>query len=351
MSPGTPKRQTPSLRTVARRAGVSIATVSRVINGLDERIGAETIKRVRTVIDEVGYRPQQSGRALRRKQSSIIGALSVDLANAYYAAIAQSIEAAGRGRDYAMLLADTGGDATRQDESLLEMQSYMVRGIVMFGSVPTPTLKRMIADKVPIVFIIRPSPVPLPAPLVGVDNYKAGADVADHFHSNDLAPVAALLGTFGSPASDARVLGFTERMASYGRDVILSSERGVVFPLMESGYLQTTALLSRHPGLRAIFCATDTLAYGAYRRCYELGLRVPEDVVLFGFDDNPLNQWVAPWLSTVRTPYEEFGTAVWRVFEKLWAGDDVPPQIVLPHELIIRPDKGAPALTSRPPEA
>lgn len=347
MTSGTPKRQQPSLRTVARRAGVSIATVSRVINGLDARISAETIKRVRTVIDEVGYRPQQSGRALRRKQSSIIGALSVDLANAYYAAIAQSIEAAGRGRDYAMLLADTGGDAKRQDESLLEMQSYNVRGIVMFGSVATPTLKRMISDRVPIVFIIRPSSVPLPAPLIGVDNLRAGQDVADHFHANELSPAGALLGTLGSQASDARVQGFTRRMQCYGHEVIVSSERGVIFPLMESGYLQTSALLARHPGLRAIFCATDTLAYGAYRRCYELGLRVPEDIVLFGFDDNPLNQWVAPWLSTVRTPYEQFGTTVWSVFEKLWEGTEAAPQVVLPHELIIRPDKGPPPLTSQ----
>ncbi|MCF3933448.1 LacI family transcriptional regulator [Acuticoccus sp. M5D2P5] len=332
----------PSLRTISQHAGVSITTVSRVLNGRPGRIAPATVERVQRLIEEVGYRPHQSGRSLRTRESSIIAALTSDPSNAYFSAIAGSIESAGRNDNHVMILANTMGDPQRQDERLLEMRSYLTRGIVHFGAVPSPGLQRFLEQGVPMVFIIRPCPLPIEAPLVGVDDYRAGTDVAEHFISQDYRTYGVILGIEASRASERRYLGFRDRMKDAGHEVAVGG-RHIGGSMMESGYLQATTLLERKPPPRAIFCTTDMLAYGAFRRCTELGLRVPEDVVLFGFDDNPLNEWVAPWLSTVRTPYESFGPSVWEVFNTLWTdrGSD-PPQIILPHHLVIRPEDRAP---------
>ena len=327
----------PSLATIAERAGVSVSTVSRVLNGHDERFGKETVERVRRLISEFGYRPHRSGRALRTRQSSIVAALTSDPSNAYFAAIAQSIESALRADDHVMILSNTMGDPTRQDESLMEMRSYLVRGMILFGAVPSEGLQRFLDENEPLVFIIRPCPLDVEAPLVGVDNLQAGQDVAAYFLARAFDPCAAICGVRGSRASEMRLMGFREGMANGGR-VVATTEEGIDYPLLESGYRQAAVLLDRKPRPKAIFCMTDMLAYGAFRRCYELGLRVPDDVVLFGFDDNPLNEWVAPWLSTVRTPYDQFGPAVRTVFERLWSGESRdPPRITLPYELVIRP--------------
>ena len=328
----------PSLATISRHTGVSISTVSRILNGHTARIGAETVRRVQRFSDEIGYRPQQFGRSLRTRESSIIAALTSDPSNAYFSAIARSIEIAGQRDDHVMIVANTMGDPERQDERLFEMQSYMARGIVLFGAVPSPGLKRFLEQGVPMIFIIRPCPMPIKASLVGVDNYLAGADVAEHFLKRGYDPSGIIHSFHISLASEHRTLGFRDRMKEAGAKVFGTNQH-TEKSLMESGYLQAAALLKRKPRPRAIFCTTDNLAYGAYRCCYDLGLSVPHDVVLFGFDDNPLNEWVAPWLSTVRTPYDGFGPAVWKAFEQLWSKDSSElPHVILPHELVERPE-------------
>ena len=327
----------PSLATIAERAGVSVSTVSRVLNGHSERFGKDTVKRVRQLISELGYQPHRSGRALRTRQTSIVAALTSDPSNAYYSAIAQSIESALRADDHVMILSNTMGEPTRQDECLMEMRSYLVRGMILFGAVPSEGLRRFLDENEPLVFIIRPCPLDVEAPLVGIDNLQAGQDVAAYFLARGFDPCGAIGGVRGSQASEMRLIGFRERMTEAGQ-IVSTTEDGIDFPLLESGYRQATVLLGREPRPKAIFCITDMHAYGAFRRCYELGLRVPDDVVLFGFDDNPLNEWVAPWLSTVRTPYDQFGPAVRTVLERLWSGESRElPRIILPYELMIRP--------------
>ena len=106
---------------------------------------------------------------------------------------------------------------------------------------------------------------------------------------------------------------------------------------MESGYACAERLLGRAggPGYAAIVCGNDQIAYGVYRRCRELGLRVPEDVAVYGFDDNPLNQWLAPWLNTVRVPHIRYAEAAIDTMRQLQ--QDAPAQdTILPYDLVLR---------------
>ncbi len=336
---GKGRSRGPSIEMVAREAGVSIATVSRVLNGINRKASAATIARVQEVVAELGYRPSRAGSALRSQQSKVVAVLAPNAASTYMAAVAASVEAALRVRGLTMILCDTQEDPAIQDEHLLEMRAHMVRGIVMLGAVESPVLTAFLAADEPIVFVNRKSPGERGGGFVGIDNLQAGKDVADYLANNDLLPCAVIHGDASSSATAERLSGFRARLAV----------RGIRLPAamvgtmashdhLEIGGALARELLTRRSPPRSIFCVSDLIAYGAFRYCREAGLRVPEDVMLFGFDDNPLNDWIAPWLSTVHVPYESFGDAVVGAFERIWQAEGrVPPtETLLPYRLVTR---------------
>lgn len=327
----------PSIATVAERAGVSIATVSRVINGVSNKMSESTLLRVQDAIAELNYRPMRAGTTLRTKQTRLVALLIPDTSNAFYGAIASSVERALSEERLTMILCNTNEDPDAQDEYLWEMRAHMVRGIALFGAVASPALEEFVADGYPIVFVNRKPPPGLAGPFVGIDNRRAGQDVAEHFLERGYTSCGVVHGPLSSSASAERYEGFLDTLAA--AELTLGPEACAAGDLtLEAGYRGAETLLAAQPRLRAIFCGNDLMAYGAYRLCCERGLRVPEDVALFGFDDNPMNEWVARWLSTVRVPYGSFGPAVRNLFDRLWSDEPVDrqPQIILPHELVLR---------------
>ncbi len=141
-------------------------------------------------------------------------------------------------------------------------------------------------------------------------------------------------GPLYSTVSESRLRGLTAVLAEQG--LPLSPDRQIESPLsMEGGYQGFASLWERHPDLRSVFCGSDQIAYGAYRRCRELGIRVPEDVRLYGFDDNPLNDWLAPWLDTVRVPHVAYATETVGLLKRLWDGQPAR-SVLLPYDLVIR---------------
>ena len=321
---------------VATNAGVSIATVSRVLNGVKNKASNVTRERVLRSIDELGYRPVRVGRALSMMQSPTIALLTPDTNNGFYASIADAVQTAISSTGNAMLLCNTREQPVLQDAYIDEMRSHLVVGIALLGAVPSPGLERALADAVPIVFVNRKSPFPSDSPFVGIDNHAAGRAIARHFLDRDYAPVAVIRGPVASSASTERFEGFHAGL--YQAGISLASKHIRVSDLtIESGYRQAEALLSRTPRPRAIFCANDPIAYGVYRRCRELGLDVPGQVALFGFDDNPLNAWLAPWLSTVHVPCIELGQCVAQAFANVpVSGQPSSNQYLVPYRLVIR---------------
>jgi LacI family transcriptional regulator len=345
-----PSRRAPtvSVQTVAERAGVSIATVSRVMNGVPNRASAETVRRVRHAAQELGYRPVSVGRALRERRSRLVAVLAPNLANPAMAAVAASIEAALRRQGLVMVLCDTHDVPEIQDEYLLEMRAQLVRATVLLGAVASPQLSAAAAAGEPLLFVNRRSPDGATRPFVGIDNARAGQDVAGFFLARRVPVLGLIHGGQGSSATAERVEGFRGHLADAG--VPLAPDRtvtedgldhvGIGFRcaerLMPSVGGPGGGLGGGPPGGRCgIFCASDLIAYGAHAALVRAGLRVPEDVVLVGFDDNPLNDWLAPWLTSVRVPHDRFGDAVAEALAGIWNGT-TPPCIVLGHELVAR---------------
>ena len=323
------------IQDVARRANVSIATVSRVLNGVKAKTTQATAERVRQAARDLDYRPAQAGRALRLKQTKLVALLIPDISNAFYATIARSTEAALRERDHTMVLCNTAEDPDLQDFYLEEMQSHQVRGIALLGAVASPGLSRALERRIPIVFINRKPPDERGV-FVGIDNFSAGRTVAKHFIDRGYRDCATMRGPLHSSASRERFEGFLMGLQEGG--VHLQDDRILDGDLsLESGYVCAEKLLVPGRAPRAIFCGNDLMAYGIFRYCREHDIAVPGDLALVGFDDNPLNDWIAPWLTTIHVPYNSFGASVSRALATLWSGNAVEEsQIILPHHLKLR---------------
>ncbi|MFV0335104.1 MAG: LacI family DNA-binding transcriptional regulator [Tropicimonas sp.] len=329
-----------SISTVAARAGVSIATVSRVVNGVSNKASAETIARVRAAIAELGYRPSGAGQALRRRESRIVAVIAANLANPAMSAIAASAEGALREAGYVMVLCDSHDRADLQDEYLREMRAQLVSAFVLLGAVESPVLDEIVAAGERTVFVNRRHPGNPSLPFVGIDNHRAAAEVAAEIARWRPDGILMIHGPLGSSATRDRVDAFREACARHCPGARLDIRGGEAPDHLDIGYRITQEHLratGRAPG--AIFGLSDLIAYGASRALREAGLRVPGDCRVMGFDDNPLNDWIAPWLSSVRVPYESFGTAILDCLRELGAGRQVT-DFHLPHALVLRGQAG-----------
>ena len=333
----------PSISDVAHAAGCSVATVSRVMGGVAAgKAGAATVQRVREAAAALGWRPAVAGQALRRGRGRLVAVLAPNLANPALAAIAASVEAALRADGLAMALCDTHDDPALQDEHLREMQAHGVRATVLLGAVASPGLARHLAAGQATLFVNRRDPAGGAHRFVGIDDRAAGADVAAYFITAGLPVAGVLHGALGSSATAARVAAFLGALDAGGcalDPAAAMTIEGGRAEHVQIGFQGARALLGAGRLARrcGLFCSSVLIAYGAHRALVEAGLRVPGDVVVVGFDDNPLNDWVAPWLSSVRVPYALFGPAVSAALRDAGeddAGEDDRP---LPHRLVIRP--------------
>lgn len=318
-----------SIAEVAARAGVSIATVSRVINGVSSKFSAATQDRVMQAVANLGYRPTVAGRSLRSGQSRLVAVLASNLANPSMAAIAAAAEVALRKAGYVMVLCDTHDQPELQDEYLLEMTSHYARGLVLLGAVDSPQLARLAQRPGQLVFVNRRSPVPLSqARFVGIDNLAAVQTVAQWMADHCPGKLALLHGDVRSSATRERVDGFLGACRSLGQPLEKACIRtGPGLSHLDIGFegMRKVMALKRPPV--AVFCTSDLIAYGAHRCLRENHPDLLEQVRLVGFDHSPLNTWVAPWLTGIRVPYGEYGDAIVRALHA-----DGPVEILLPYQ-------------------
>lgn len=327
----------PKVGDVARLANVSVATVSRVLNGKDTaRFSGETAQRVIAVARELNYLPSELGRSLRTARARAAALLVPDATNGFCADVASSLEPVLREAGMSMLLCNTAENPERQDEYLDQMVSRGISEIVLLGAVESPNLLRISQSGPPLVFVNRRPPDPIKGHFVGIDNRAAGRDVADHFIASGYSNCAVIHGPQRYAASAERLAGFRTRLRKHG--VKLAPDRQVESALTsEAGYGRARQLLVGRNRPRAIFCGNDSIAYGVYRAGIEAGLDVPGDLAIFGFDDNRLNRWLAPWLSTVHVPVQDFGPAIAEILQERPDGAARAPRtVLLPYTLVIR---------------
>lgn len=306
--------------------------MSRVINDRSGTVSTETRRRVQEAIDALEYRPNRAGRALRGQQNDTYALIISNILNNFYASVAWEIERLLNDRGQALLMFNSNENLALQDRALDEIQSRQVAGVFMLCAVQSDKLLRF-GQSTPVVLINRRLKEMSEAPFIGIDDYSAARELTSSMLRLYGHKVAFIHGPQSSDTSFRRLKGMMDACAENGKTVPEGEVREAMLS-MESGYEIAAGMLAQKR-YAAFACGNDQIAYGVYRRCRELGLSVPEDIAIFGFDDNPMNQWLAPWLNTVRVPHVQLATAALEQMDVRLRGEDGR-DVILPYELVLR---------------
>lgn len=323
-----------TIRDVARLAGVSIATVSRVLNGGHHAVRDETRRRILAAIDQLDYRPNALARSLLSRRSGTLGLLVPDIANPYYAEILRGIEDTVRPEGYSVIICNTDRQPQKAEEYLGLLREKQCDGIIfagggMQGGQRLPSLASL---GIRVVLIGRHE-VDLPS--VAVDNQGGARAATRHLVEQGHRAIAFVGGPRESTTTQDRQAGFESALAESGIPLDPRYLRyGDLRP--EGGYEAMRQLLGLAERPTAILVANDLMAIGAMKAIRDAGLKVPEDAAVVGFDDIPIASYVDPPLTTVEVPMYELGARAARAMLGLLRGEGAPRAERLPTPLVVR---------------
>jgi DNA-binding LacI/PurR family transcriptional regulator len=328
-----------TLEQVAKVAGVSRATVSRVVNG-SPRVSGDVRKSVQTAIDHLGYVPNRAARSLVTRRSDSIAVVITEpsgrlFTDPFFPRLIRGISAALSASDLqlVLLMPDSPADEPRTARYLT---AGHVDGVLLgslHGEDPLPG--QLAASGVPVVLVGRP-PRDADVSYVDVDNQEGARRATGHLISQGRQRVATIAGPADMAVGNDRLAGYRDALADVGIGLDKSLLASADFT-HEGGVAAMERLLAARPDLDAVFCASDLMAAGALAALASAGRRVPDDVAVVGFDDSPIAATSRPPLTSVRQPIEEMGREMVHLLLDLIAHNDrVARRVVLATELILR---------------
>jgi LacI family transcriptional regulator len=328
-------KQRVTIADVAREAGVSTQTVSRVLNNKAE-ISPSTRELVAQVIERLGYRPNGLARGLASNRTLTIGLSVPDIANPFFPEIARGAEDVAQAHGYNVFLCNTGEDPRREAAALLSLEEKRVDGLIVCSPrLPDEQLLRALRA-FPAVMLVNRRVKPEVAGTVLVNDAEGARQVVRHLLSRSRGALGFLAGPEASHSARERMRGAAEAMGEAGYDLAPGIVRRCP-PTLEGGRSETHVLLgdgrSRVDGL---VCYNDLVAVGALRACSELGLRVPEDVAVVGCDDIMLAGLVTPALTTLRVAKYDIGARAAKMLLDRIQGSDGLAEVALTPELVVR---------------
>ncbi|MFJ8955090.1 LacI family DNA-binding transcriptional regulator [Streptomyces sp. NPDC102381] len=339
-----------TIREVAQRAGVSPATVSRVLSG-NYPVPPATRTRVLRAAQSLDYVANAHARALVGGGRNTVAVILRQVTNPFYAQVAEGVEAEAADHGRLCLVSSTGGSAHREMELVQLMREEGAGLVILVGGIIEDDAYRkrvaryaqaLDAAGARLVLCGRPSPAPeLPLLVVEFDNEAGARAITSHLISAGHRRIVFLGGLPGNTALDARVAGYRAALAAHG----LEPEATDVIDCglgRSRGHHSMSQLLSERADFTAVVAGDDMVAAGALRAVTDAGLRVPDDLSIVGYNDIPLAQDFNPPLTTVRTPAEELGRAAVRL--ALRAEDDpaTATRHVLGTHIVVRDSVGAP---------
>jgi LacI family repressor for deo operon, udp, cdd, tsx, nupC, and nupG len=322
---------------VARRAGVSTATVSRVLSRPDV-VAPETRKKVMQAVERLGYTPNSAAANLRTLRTRKLLVTVPDISNPFFSQILQGIEEAAQRRGYAVLLGDTQHEDKREERYASMLKSKEADGLIFLGhrlpKEAAALVKAAAPRCAPVVNGCEFSPR-LGVPSVHIDNAKASAEAMDHLYRLGHRRIGVITGPLVSPLSRDRLRGVKSQAKSEGAESDLMVVQGDFS--IASGAAMADQLLTRKDAPTAAFCFNDGMAIGVIQTAKRRGRRVPEDLSVVGFDDIQFARYTDPPLTTVAQPMREIGEGTVRLLLEILDGNEIAPvSITLPHTLMVR---------------
>lgn len=298
-------KRPPTIRDVAAAAGVSTATVSKFLNGL-QRFTPQVEERLTEVIARLGYRANQQARSMVTGQTRSFGLAVQDVRNPHFANIIKGANRVALERDYNLLVVDVQ-ERAEHERHLLEALAGRVDGLIVSSRLPDESLQWLSELGKPVVFFGRRDAPGIRC--VRTDGQRAACMLGRHLVETGRRRIAYL----GFPVArwdGERLAGLTEALAESG---LTPQTHAVDAPTMEGGQREASALLLAGTRPDAVVCYNDLVAIGLMHEAQALGLRVPEDVAIAGFDDIPVAAFMQPALTTVNMRSEEQGEAAMRL--------------------------------------
>ena len=298
-----------TIEDIARQAGVSPSTVSRVLNG-NKPVAEDKRALVLAAVEQHQYRPNEVARGLVRGRSMTIGVLMQDIKSPFFARMVSGIEQALDNAEYWPIFASTHWRAENQEDEVRSLQRLLERRvdgvIVLASSIPDAVLQEA-AAQLPLVVVARRVPN-LDSQCVYVDNQGGAYRATRYLLGLGHTRIAHIAGTPGNPDAFDRLAGYRRALIEAG----LTVNEGLIVDSLfdeESGLAAIEELLSRGEQFSAIFAANDQIAYGTMLGLFNHGYQLPADMSLVGFDDQFLSAYTLPPLTTVRQPSVEMGYA------------------------------------------
>lgn len=321
----------PSIKVVAQVAGVSTATVSRVLAD-SSRVKEETRKRVLEAVERLNYRPNLIARSLRAQKSARIGLVVSDIRNPFFTAISRAVEDAAYEQGYSVLLCNTDENPEKEELYLNVLHDENVAGIIFS---PTQQFGARLASfdsNIPFVIIDRAVNTQQ-ADMVLLDNVAAGYELTTHLLENGYRKLAGLFGN-ASTTGKERNKGFHKALNEYQLKPVAEH---FISPRIKQGYETTLTLLEQTECPDSIFTSNSLLTAGAFQAIRDRKLRVPDDVALVGFDETTWGALVDPPITLIAQPTEEIGrTATELLFQKIKEPTRSPKTVILKGSLIAR---------------
>ncbi len=335
------ERRASTIQDVAARAGVSISTVSRVLNDTGYPVRPETRRRVLEAIEALDFRPSPLARGLLGKSTRTIGLIIPDISNPYYPLLSRGVEDVAIEHGYTVIICNTDRNLTKLRSYVEVLREKQADGIIFAGGGIESSGESLdpeeIGERVVLVGRHR-----WPFPSVQVDNVRAAFEATAHLIGLCHRRIAYLGGSTALTSARDRLMGYRRAMVELGTgvDETLIQEGNFGF---ESGYQAALSLLtsaSRRPS--ALFAANDQMALGAMAAAFDVGRKVPDELAVVGFDNIPAGRYVRPSLTTVSLPTYDMGASAARLLLQRLAGEPTQETLWLPTQLVVRQSSGKP---------
>lgn len=329
-----------TIRDVAARAGVSVATVSRVLNG-ETKVQPETEARVREAIAQLHYSPNLLGRNLRQGSTKKVLVLLNTISNQFYARVVRGIEECARREGYNVMIGMTHGDAKEEESYLRLLRTKLVDGAIMLTTERDGASLEQELSGLPVVQACEPREG-FHTPSVSIDNESAAVEAVRYLASRGHRKIAffGAAGVYGS--SVKREEGYRRALRELGlpvREDWICNEGFSV----NAGRRSAEQLLAggRESLPSAVFCISDAVAAGAIRTLIGAGLTVPGDISVMGFDNTQLSEVFLPSITTTKQPQYDIGfRAMELLLGRIHGETPAEESVVLPHEIIERDSVG-----------
>jgi LacI family repressor for deo operon, udp, cdd, tsx, nupC, and nupG len=325
---------------VARLAGVSTATVSRVLAGGDKVANIKKEK-VMKAIEQLNYKPNRLASNLRTLKSKTIVAVVRDISKSFFSDIIRGIEDVAYEQNYKVLLGDINNDPNRENDYIKLYNEKLVDGVILIGTRNTADALLKLTEGIPVVlaseFLDR-----IDLPKVSIDNIASSRQAADHLIGLGHKRIGFISGPMDIVICRDRMEGYRQGMLEHGlpvdEDLIHEGDWSI-----ESGYEMAAKMLTLGQRPTAIFASNDDMAFGVIKCVKDRGLRVPQDVSVVGFDNISMASILEPSLTTVSQPRYEIGAKAMELLLQLIKGEQVTQrQYTLQSKLVIRESCGAP---------